>query len=120
MLQLIKESLDEIALAIDRVVDGAIDQPAAEARNMGPSSSFANEVENGVAIVAAICDHVAPGRQMPQEVGHSALIVRLSCAQNNSYRQAIVIYDRVDLSAQSPTRTTDGVILAPFLPPAAC
>jgi hypothetical protein len=48
------------------------------------------------------------------------LIVRLPRGQNDADRQSIVAHDGVDLGAQSPTRETDGVILAPFLPPAAC
>ena len=35
-------------------------------------------------------------------------------------RQAVLVDDGVDLSAQSSTRTANGVIRAPFFPPAAC
>jgi hypothetical protein len=35
-------------------------------------------------------------------------------------RQAVLIDHGVDLGAQSATRTANGVILAPFFPPAAC
>jgi len=120
VLQLVEETLDEIALAIDRVVDGAVDQPAPGAWNVGPRSGLADEVENGVAVVTAIGDDVGPGHQIPQELGHDALVVRLPRGQNDADRQSIVVHDGVDLGAQSPTRETDGVILAPFLPPAAC
>ena len=120
MLELIEEPLDEIALAINRVVDGATNQPAAEARNVGSCPGLADEVENGVAVIAAVCDDVAPRRQVPQKLGHDALVVCLPRGQNDADRQAIVGHDRVDLGTQSSTRTTDGVILAPFLPPAAC
>lgn len=120
MLQLVEETLDEIALAIDRVVDGAANEPAAKAWNVGSCSGLTDEVENGVAVVTAVGDNVAPRRQIPQELRHDALVVSLPCGQNDANRQTIVVHDRVDLGAQSPTRETDGVILAPFLPPAAC
>jgi hypothetical protein len=99
MLQLVKEPLDEIALAINRVVDGAMNQPAAEAWNMGPCPGLADEVENSVAVIAAVCDDIAPGRQIPQELGHDALVVRLACGQNDADRQAMVVHERVDLGA---------------------
>jgi len=120
VLQLVEETLDEIALAIDRVVDGAVNEPAADAWNVGPRAGLADEVENGVAVVAAVGDDIAPRHQIAQEFRHDALVVSLPCAQNDANRQAFVVDDRVDLRAQSPTRETDGVILAPFLPPAAC
>jgi len=46
--------------------------------------------------------------------------MRLSGRQQEPDRQAILVDDGVDLGAQSSTRTADGVIFAPFLPPAAC
>jgi hypothetical protein len=44
----------------------------------------------------------------------------LAGRQDDTDGQANRIYHGVDLGAQSSTRTTDGVIRAPFLPPAAC
>jgi hypothetical protein len=44
----------------------------------------------------------------------------LTLRKHNPYRHSLLIDHRVDLGAQSSTRTADGVIRAPFLPPAAC
>src|SRR4030095_5529316 len=96
VLQLVEEALDEIALAIDRVGAGAVNEPAAEAWNMGSCSGLTDEIENGVAVIAAVGDNVASRHQIPQEFRHDALVVRLPCAQNDANRQTIVIYDRVD------------------------
>jgi hypothetical protein len=40
--------------------------------------------------------------------------------EHNPHRHSGLIDHRVDLGAQSSTRAADGVIRAPFLPPAAC
>ena len=87
---------------------------------MGPCSSLTDQVENGVTIVTTISDDVASRPQITQEARHGALVVSLPGGQQDTDRQALVVYDSVDLGAQSPTREADGVILAPFLPPAAC
>ena len=71
---------------------------------MGSCSGLTDEVENGVAVVTAVGDNVAPRRQIPQELRHDALVVSLPCGQNDANRQTIVVHDRVDLGAQSPTR----------------
>jgi hypothetical protein len=44
----------------------------------------------------------------------------LAGRQDEPDRQSVGIDDGMDLRAQSSTRTADGVIRAPFLPPAAC
>jgi hypothetical protein len=58
--------------------------------------------------------------QSSQEIGSGAQIVRLARCQHQPHRQAAFIDEGVDLGAQSATRTADGVIFAPFFPPAAC
>ena len=120
MLQPVEEALDEVASSIGRVIHGSMDEPAAEARNMCPCPGLADQVENSVAVIAAVGDDVASRRQIPQEFGHGALVVCLAGCKHDADGQAIFVHDRVDFRAQSPTRETDGVIRAPFLPPAAC
>jgi hypothetical protein len=44
----------------------------------------------------------------------------LTGGQHHPNREAIAIDDGVELGRQSSTRTADGVIRAPFFPPAAC
>jgi hypothetical protein len=53
-------------------------------------------------------------------MGCGTQIVGLSRRQSEPYRKTLLINHGVDLGAQSSTRTADGVILAPFFPPAAC
>ena len=55
-----------------------------------------------------------------QKSRHGSLVGGLAGGEHDPDRQAFGIDHDVDLGAQSPTRATDGVIRAPFLPPAAC
>jgi hypothetical protein len=55
-----------------------------------------------------------------QQKRRSTQIVSLSRGEHQPNRQSALIDNSVDLGAQSSTRTADGVIFAPFLPPAAC
>jgi hypothetical protein len=44
----------------------------------------------------------------------------LAGGEHQPQRQSMRANDGMDLGAQSSARTADGVILAPFFPPAAC
>jgi hypothetical protein len=51
---------------------------------------------------------------------HGSLVGGLPRRENHAHRQPPLVDDSVDLGAQPATRTADGVIRPPFLPPAAC
>jgi hypothetical protein len=57
VLKLSEEALDEIALAIYRMVDGA-NEPATGAWNVSPCWRLTDEVKNAVAIIAAVGDSI--------------------------------------------------------------
>ncbi len=75
---------------------------------------------DGARIVAAIGDHVAAKAQTIDQMRHGSLVGGLPRCEHDTHRQPALVDDGVDLGAQSATRTADGVIRAPFLPPAAC
>ena len=79
----------------------------------------ADQTEEGIRIVAPVGDHVAAGKTS-DKIGGGGEIVALASGEDDPDRQAMLIYQRMNLGAQSATRTADGVILAPFFPPAAC
>lgn len=79
-----------------------------------------DEIENGVAVIAPICDDIAAGSQLAQEFWNDFLVMCLTGGQDDPDGQPALVHYGMDLGAQSSTRETDGVILAPFLPPAAC
>ena len=72
-----------------------------------------------VGVVATVGDDMAVPEAI-QQLGRGPQVVGLAGGEHQADRQAVLVNDSVDLGAQSATRTADGVIFAPFLPPAAC
>ena len=86
---------------------------------MGFGAAGPDQVEQCIGVVAAICDDMAAFKAREQQRRRTQVVI-LPSRQYQPHRQAILIDQGIDLGAQSSTRTTDGVILAPFFPPAAC
>lgn len=86
---------------------------------MGLCAGGADQFEQGVGVVAAISDDVA-APEASQQPWSGPQIVGLAGGEHQPDGQAVLVDDSVNLGAQSATRTTDGVIFAPFLAPAAC
>ena len=66
---------------------------------MGSSPGLPDQVKNGVTVVTPVCHDVAAWRQVAEELGGDALVVRLACGQDDADRQAVVVDDRVDFGA---------------------
>jgi len=120
MLQFVKEALDQIALPIDQVVDRALDLAVTGGRDVRPSSTSFDEIDDSSGVIATISDEVAIRLEPLDQSRRNGLVGGLTLRKHNPYRHSLLIDHRVDLGAQSSTRTTDGVIRAPFLLPAAC
>src|SRR3954453_7960424 len=78
-----------------------------------------DQCKQRIGIIAAIGDDMAALKTF-EEVWRGAKIVCLASRQHQPYGKTALINEDVYLGAQSATRTADGVIFAPFLPPAAC
>ncbi len=78
-----------------------------------------DQIEQRVGVVATVGDDVA-AFETGEQKRCCAQVVVLSSGKHQPNGQAILIDQSVDLGAQSSTRTADGVIFAPFFPPAAC
>ena len=87
---------------------------------MGASATGSDEGDDGLGVVAAIGDQRLGRRQAVDQRRDRRFVGRLPGREGYPERQAILVDQGVDLGAQSATRTADGVIRAPFLPPAAC
>lgn len=120
MLELAEEAFDEITLSVEPWVDGALDLAVALCRDVGTNTRGGCQVDEGTGIVTAIGDQVVGARECRDQGGGGLLVGGLSGGQCEADGQALAIDDGIDLGAQSSTRTTDGVIRTPFLPPAAC
>jgi hypothetical protein len=120
VLELAEEALDEIALPVELWVDGSLELAILLCGDAGDASGGGDEIDDGLGVIASIGDEQLGGRQTVDQVCNGGLVGSLSRRQQDADRQAILVDQRVDLGAQSSTRTADGVIRAPLLPPAAC
>lgn len=100
--------------------NGALVLAVALGRDGRASADGGHEVADGLGIVAPVGDQIAARRQPRDQLGHDRLVRSLAWGEHDAQRQAEAIDRDIDLGGQSSTRTTDGVIRAPFLPPAAC
>ena len=120
MFELAEEALDEVAFAVERGVDGALDFAVRAGRNVGLAAAALDEFDDRPRVVAAVGDKRAAGREAFDNRGRQGFVGSLPWRQNQANGQTLLVDRGVDLGAQSSTRTTDGVIWAPFFPPAAC
>jgi hypothetical protein len=120
VLELVEEALDEVAQAVDGVIDGSLVGAVALGRDVRLRSVLGNQLDDCPGVVAAIGDGVAGRLEAIEQGRNGSLVGGLARCQHEPDRQAVGIDDDVDLGAQSSTRTADGVIRAPFFPPAAC
>lgn len=120
VFELTEEALDEIALPIEVEIDRALQLAILLSGDVGTAAVGLDEIDDGLGVIAAISDE-SPGRRKAFDQGFDSGLVRsLAWREYDPQRQAILVHQDVDLGAQSSTRTADGVIRAPFLPPAAC
>ena len=120
MLEFVEEALDQIPFAVKRGIDGTLDLAVFLSWNVSASALIADTFDQGFLVIAAIGDQNAPAGQAVNQIGRRLDIRHLPWRQQGVDRQARLIDSGMDFGAQSSTRTADGVILAPFLPPAAC
>jgi hypothetical protein len=120
VLQLAEEALDEVALTVECRVDGSLDLAVAGCRDVGLAAGLAHQIEDGLGIIAAIGDEGPSGRQASEQFRADCLVGGLARRDDEADGQTLLVNDGMDLGRQSPTRTADGVIRAPFFPPAAC
>ena len=120
MFEFVEEALDQVALAIEFEVDATDDPEVALAGDMGGGAERRKQLDDAAGAIAAVGDRIARRPQAVDQARQGGLVGGLTGRQQKADRQTGSVDDGVDLGRQSPTRTTDGVIRAPFFPPAAC
>lgn len=120
VFEAVEEALDHVSLAVEVRVDRADDANVALAGDVGCGTEGLDGLCDGASEVAAVSDHIATQPQRPDQFGCGGLVGGLAWGEHEADGQAAAVNDGMDLGTQSPTGTTDGVIRAPFLPPAAC
>ena len=106
-------------MPIDAPADRTLHQTLPGGRDLSLGAAGTDQGEQCVGVIAAIGNDVAALETLKQ-VRCGSQIVGLPCGQHDADWQAVFVNHRIDLGAQSSTRATDGVILTPFFPPAAC
>ena len=120
VFDLVEEALDKVALAVEFGIDRALDLAVSLGRDLGIGAVVGDQPDDGLSVVAAVGDRVARRREPVEQRRDAGLVRGLAGAEQQAQRQAAGVDHGVDLGAQSATRTADGVIRAPFFPPAAC
>ena len=120
MFEFIEVSLDKVALAINRSGDRALNLSVTLCRNVSPSPHRFDLIDEGARIIAAISDDMLGACQAGDKVWRGGLVGGLPGGECETNGQSDLVDNGVDLRAQSPARETNGVIRAPFFPPAAC
>ncbi len=120
VFEFIEEAFDEIAMAVERGIDRALGLAILLGRDMRARAVRSDERDDGFGVVAPVGDGISGRGQAGDERRHASLVGGLARGHQEADRQAPGIDDDVDLGAQSSTRTANGVIRAPFFPPAAC
>jgi hypothetical protein len=120
VLQLVEEAFDEVTSPVDIPVDAALDLSVALRGDMSASAPASGKINQCLGVVSPVGDEIARSDQTGDQ-GYGCLLVRgLPGGQDDPNGQTFPIDHHIDLRAQSSTRTANGVIRAPFFPPAAC
>jgi hypothetical protein len=116
----VEEAFDEVALSVDLAIDGALDLAVALGGDVRSRTVRDDEIEDGAGVIAAIGDGIVCWAKAVEERLNGSLVGGLTRAQHEPQRQAASVHHDMNFGAQSASRSSDGVIRAPFFPPAAC
>lgn len=120
VFEFVEEPLDAIALSVDFGIDRAADPDIALAGDVGAAAHGFYEVNDAAREVAAISNHATPQCEAGKQFRRRGLVGGLAGRENQPDGQSARVDHDMDLGAQSASRSSDGVIRAPFFPPAAC
>ena len=120
VLNFIEVSFDEVSFSVNGSIYGALDFAVPLGRYMGGCPAGLYAFDKCPCIISPIRHHMQGPAQTVDQPRGSGLVGGLSRCDRKADWQSGFVNDRIDLAAQSSTRTANGVIRAPFFPPAAC
>lgn len=120
VLEAVEEPFDAIALAVELAIYGPDHADVALAGDVGSCAGRLDGRDDRLAEVAAVADDIAGQSERADQFGRGGLVGGLPRGEQEPDREAPSVHDGVDLGRQPSTGETDGVILAPLFPPAAC
>ena len=120
MLDYTEETLDEIALAIEREVAIAFHFPIRFRRDDDLDRSRDQAVSEVICVITLVCEQ-SSGLDQPQQRLSLRDIVNLAASQDEPQRITKGIDDHVDFRREPTARAADGLVETPFLrAPAEC
>lgn len=120
VFEAVEEPFDPVALAVEVPVHASHHPDVRLARDMCRRTARLDGGDDRLSEVAPVADDVAGQSERRDKRRRGGLVRGLAGRQEQPNRQAATVHDRMDLGRQASTGETDGVILAPFFPPAAC
>ena len=120
MFEFTEEPFNQVSLSIEFLIDAPLSFAVSLRGDVGLTAAALNKIDQVLPIVAPISNDGRGGSQSFKQSGRCGFVGSLPLGESKTYRQTSFIHHGVDLAAQSSTRTADGVIRTPFLPPAAC
>ena len=120
VLELIEEPLDAVAFPVEVAIYGSDAAHVGLAGDMGGCARRLDRGDHGLTEVAPVPDHIAGEPEGTDQFRRGGLVGGLPWGEQKSDRQAAAVHDRMDLGRQPSPGQADGVIRAPFFPPAAC
>ena len=120
LLQLVEEAVDEVALAVDRLVPAIFLLAIGAVRDVGNGALFADAGAHAVGVVALVGDHGRAGLE-PSEQGLGARdVVVVAGRDQEADRPALAVDARVDFRREPTAASTDTTNSTLFLTPEAC
>ncbi|MFO1153250.1 MAG: alcohol dehydrogenase catalytic domain-containing protein [Rhodospirillales bacterium] len=120
VFELVEEAFDKVAVAVEAGIDRAANPDVALRWDVGAGAVGLDQGDEALRMVAAVGDDGGGESDAGDEIGQGCLVGGLAWGQQQPARQAMLVDDGVDFGGQSAAGATDGVIRAPFFPPAAC
>ena len=120
MLELAKEALDEIALAIKHLAEAGFPFAVGFGRDVRHRALRLDQVADAVGVISFVGQDDGAGIEAIQQPVCSRPIVCLTCCQAEPDREPLRIDDRVDLGRETASGATEAVIQIPLFAVAAC
>ncbi len=117
MFDLVEESLDQIALAVEREIARSLDRAIFLRRNYDTGTALRDEFDGGITVVSFVSRHVFCGNSGQQQFGLGA-IGNLTFGKNEPQGITQSIAEDMELGRQSAARAANGFrrLIPPFAP----
>jgi len=92
VLELAEEALDEVALAVDRGIYGALEFAVLLRGDVGAAAARADQLDHRLSVVAAVGDQRLGGWQPVDQLGDGGLVGGLAGREHDPERQSVLVH----------------------------